>query len=211
MLLLYIHMLSFHCPNKWTREFCEIIKPVKNKTFIDVGAAFGYELDVALQNGYSNLIGFECRSDEYQRLLTKFQHYSSVTLIHACVSNSSGIQKLWRAKDSSSLIEKEIKHALWKAKRETRKYEYVPVVKLDDIEERMKIEGDVSLIKIDVQGYEPYVISGAEKLIRKFHPDIFYEISNLWDFDGKKLIEYVFGNMMGYTCKCKYNCFCSIL
>ena len=65
--------LMFGCPNKWTQEFCNAIRPVTNKTFIDVGAAFGYEIDVAMKNGYSNIIGFECRFDEYHRLKRRYQ------------------------------------------------------------------------------------------------------------------------------------------
>jgi FkbM family methyltransferase len=199
--------LLLTCPNKWTREFCDVMRPVQNKTFIDVGAAFGYEIDVAMQYGYSHLIGFECRFDEYHRLTKRYINNPKVSLIHACVSNTTGVWRFWRAEDSSSLIKDEIQHVRWKARRELKKTEIVPLVRLDDLQSEVNLD-QIRLIKIDVQGYEPYVLSGASQLIHKYRPDLFYEISNMWKFEGAKLIHYVFGSMLGYSCRCKENCFC---
>jgi len=52
-------------------------------------------------------------------------------------------------------------------------YEYVQVRKLDDYDFK-----DLALIKADVQGYELFVLRGAEKTIMKHRPYIFIEIED---------------------------------
>lgn len=51
--------------------------------------------------------------------------------------------------------------------------EKVPLIRIDDIEFR-----NISVIKIDVQGFEEYVIKGAVDTINKHRPFIFVEVEN---------------------------------
>jgi len=51
----------------------------------------------------------------------------------------------------------------------------VDVVCGDDELETLGIEGEISLIKVDVEGLEPKVLSGLGRTIQKHHPIIFWE------------------------------------
>ena len=55
----------------------------------------------------------------------------------------------------------------------------VPVITIDSIIEELNIK-NISLIKIDVEGYETEAIEGALKSLNNFKPDLFVEI-----FGGK--------------------------
>lgn len=51
----------------------------------------------------------------------------------------------------------------------------VEIISIDDFVENNRI-AQVDLIKIDIEGYEPLALKGAEKTIAKFFPTIFIEI-----------------------------------
>ncbi len=50
----------------------------------------------------------------------------------------------------------------------------VPVRSVDSLVESLGIE-KVGFLKIDVEGFEPQAVRGAEQTIRNHHPDLFYE------------------------------------
>lgn len=50
----------------------------------------------------------------------------------------------------------------------------VPVMSIDSLVERSGV-GHVGFLKIDVEGFEPQAIRGAERTVREHHPDLFYE------------------------------------
>jgi hypothetical protein len=54
-------------------------------------------------------------------------------------------------------------------------YEKIKVYKLDDYLKKQKEKRRIDLIKIDTQGWEPEVIKGTAKTIKKFEPVIFFE------------------------------------
>lgn len=66
----------------------------------------------------------------------------------------------------------------------------VPIWKLDDIQ-----FNNVSLIKMDIQGFEPYAISGATETINKHRPYIFIEIEedqlSKYGFSEEQLIKQI--------------------
>lgn len=55
----------------------------------------------------------------------------------------------------------------------------VPVKTIDSFVEEQQIKA-ISFIKIDVEGYEPFVFLGAEQTIRKFRPAMYIEITDEW-------------------------------
>lgn len=71
--------------------------------------------------------------------------------------------------------------------------ELVDVVKVDDYIKEKKISS-VSFIKIDVEGFEPFVLQGAMKTIKKFKPNMFIEVSPKWwnknGFSVKEVLQY---------------------
>ncbi len=164
------------CPNRWTLEFCAFIASV-----VDVGAAFGYEIDVSRQHGHP-VIGIECRHSEYNRLRKKYDHDTNITMIHACASSSGGLLKLHMGEDSSSVHPSAMRHVGWKSKRERHFIEYVPALKVDDIRQTLDIR--IGLLKIDVQGHEMHVLKGALRALQLDHPLLFFECATEFGCSG---------------------------
>jgi FkbM family methyltransferase len=194
-----------HCPSKWTLAFCHAFQIANNTmfgSFLDIGAAFGYELKVARNYKY-NAIGVECRFDEYNRLFNMFKGDEHVKLIHGCVSNVSGLTTLFRAQDSSSMHYKSINHIKWKTRRDIIKKEYVPKLTIDQIVSQLQTR--IGFIKIDVQGHEFSVLEGAKNTVKQFRPYLFYECFSEF---GCKNDEYIKNLNWKYNCKCKGDCFC---
>lgn len=55
---------------------------------------------------------------------------------------------------------------------ETIKGEVVPMIRLDDCP---LIEGSIDFVKVDCEGYELFVLQGAEKLLKKYKPCVIVE------------------------------------
>ena len=106
---------------------------------VDVGAAFGYEIDVSRHHGHP-VVGIECRQSEYTRLRKKYDHDTNITMIHACASSSGGLLKLHMGEDSSSVHASAMGNVGWKSRRERHPIEYVPALKVDDIRQTMDIQ-----------------------------------------------------------------------
>ena len=152
-----------NCPSKWTAPFCAFLSAFRfNGSVIDVGAAFGFEIEASLSAGHP-VVGIECRFDEFRRLHDRFASHPRVRLLHACASNTSGARLLHRALDSSSLHPRAIDPVAWKRRRERSRVELVPAVTVDQVAAAMRLR--VGLIKVDVQGHEEQVLIGARRLI----------------------------------------------
>lgn len=67
---------------------------------------------------------------------------------------------------------------------------YIEKVFATTVDDFSKVKGlnQIDFIKIDVEGYEPFVINGALKIIEKHKPDIYMEVSpNWWEDNGYKV------------------------
>ena len=142
---------------------------------IDVGANGGKETMLALERG-RKVLAVECLSSAYMNLLDMFQNKKNVTLVHICAGENTEIKTLHLADDSSSLFYKNIDSGAERIKalrlhnKLRKNKETVITLPLDNI-----VNEPVSLIKIDVQGYEQAVLKGAKRLINTYKHVIIYE------------------------------------
>jgi FkbM family methyltransferase len=51
---------------------------------------------------------------------------------------------------------------------------------------------NIKFIKIDVEGFEPYVFEGAKEILTKYHPDLYFEITEKWHINYGKSSKYIF-------------------
>lgn len=179
-------------PAKSAIDFCEAYSEAhssgrlpERSILVDVGAAFGWEAMIARRRGV-RVLSFECRGDEYRNLVTHFGSDPGYHIAQLCLSNASGRSLLYRAADSSSLLQTSIRGSreARKARREPNKTEEVSMATLDHfLAESMwpasfhphSSAPKVGFLKIDTQGHDEAVLRGAISTILRDRPFVLYE------------------------------------
>ena len=125
---------------------------------VDVGAMIGYYTVILAKHvqAHGRVYAFEPDPDNFTLLESNvdMNGYANVTCRRAAVGAAAGRTKLWRAPTNRG-----DHHAFETPGREPVD---VDVVALDDV-----IDGSVDLVKIDVQGYESFVLAGMRGLIER--------------------------------------------
>ena len=132
----------------------------KSKVFVDVGAFVG-AFSIRMSRYYGKVYAFEPNPRSY-RVLKKNIELNNIQNIQAYnigVGDSRRQVTLYEKGGSSSIVDDSYKRGEYK----------VWVDRLDRLVDR------VDVLKIDVEGYEGYVIKGALNLIHKYNPIIVIE------------------------------------
>ena len=170
---------------------------LKEGMVIDVGANGGCEMTTALRYG-RRVIGVECLESAYHELrgVPHIAGHPNATLLHVCASNNISMAELNLARDSSSLIEANVR---WE--RESQKVpktgatrEPVVLVPLDML---LPTAEHVAVIKVDVQGAEYDVLRGLLRTITRDHPVIGYEANG--EFVNRGNVHDML-KLLGYVC-----------
>ena len=143
-----------------TRLFLDLLNP--DDIVIDVGANIGYySILAASRIGRGGKVyAFEPVSSIYRRLLANVGSFNAIQAQREACGNTTGKINMYVADDtcsSGSRISQPIEG------HELKRIEEVSMVRLDDA---ISEKTGVSVMKIDVEGYEPHVLAGASELIR---------------------------------------------
>jgi FkbM family methyltransferase len=131
-------------------------------TMIDVGANLGYHTAHA-----ARLVGpggrvLAIEPDPYNFALLKrniaWNKLDQVTPLNVALGAKGGAANLYCSRENLG------DHRLFSGPGDGRKSVQVPVVRLDDLCEEHGLAG-VDLVKMDVQGYEPYVLQGMQQTL----------------------------------------------
>lgn len=148
----------------------------KNDVMIDVGAHNGWYSFVANQcvGEGGRILAFEPNPQCIKafRNNLRLNGYQNIQLITAALSDKNGFSAFWIGDDmAGSLIKDQTEHvsAMGVAEKKVRTY------RLDDYLLR-KNTRPVRFIKIDVEGAELEVITGAQKTLQKYAPIILAEV-----------------------------------
>lgn len=164
---------------------------------IDVGANGGEQTQQGVDAG-RKVIAIECLRKAYNELVAMFHLNRNVTLLHACAGGRPGMGALHLADDSSSMIATNVQ--LGPEKKKTLKMynkihgtEDVLIIPLDIL-----LPGtSVALLKVDTQGNEYSVFSGARSIIQRERPIIMFE--NATRFASQ-------GDVLGFLVELAYTC-----
>ncbi len=147
---------------------------------VDAGANLGYYSIYLEKHCGCRVFAFEPSPREFSRLLKNLalNHSASIKAerlgLGDCISRvdffisnlNTGANSLIRHSNDMERIE-------------------IDVVTLDSYIDRNRI-AKVDMLKIDVEGWEHAVLKGADNVIEKFHPAVFYET---WHLPGKSFFE----------------------
>lgn len=149
-----------------------IIQP--DFTVIDIGANIGFTaLNFANQCKNGFVYAYEPNDLSYSKLSrnVSLNHFSNLFIFQKGLGELEGIQQLVTLNRHHSGMNR-----IQSAASGGLESERVEVVRLDAEVTALNIK-KVSLIKIDVEGYELHVIRGALNTIRKFKPILFVELN----------------------------------
>jgi FkbM family methyltransferase len=140
-----------------------------NGLFIDLGAASGSVSNEFLQAFPDNEFHlFEPLEDSYNACVKKFTGYDNVKVHRKAVGNTNSRTIIHKTKSStsSSLLNfsKDIATDFFKERFEMDLDEQIEVLRLDDF---LKTEKAIWLIKLDVQGYEIPALEGSRNLLKQ--------------------------------------------
>lgn len=161
---------------KWMMDVIKIGHLIKSGAFVDIGVNVGQSLlKLKAVNEKIDYIGFEPNPIcvNYVEKLIRINHFNNTILYPVGVSNKTEILELnfysASATDSSASLDENFRPS---AKIVSKKA--VQVVNYDII--KSKIPERVGIVKIDVEGFELFVLQGIEELIVEKRPVILLEV-----------------------------------
>ena len=156
--------------NTYCHYFDLDILKCHNETFVDVGAYIGdTTLDfINSYQNYKNIYCYEITDNIYQILLKNTSKYPNIKCIKKAVSDKKEILKM-----NFSNIDNSANNISNNGNTE------IEAISLDeDIKEK------ITLIKMDIEGYEQKAIIGASKHIKEDHPklliSVYHNHEDLW-------------------------------
>jgi hypothetical protein len=154
-------------PSHYAIDFCSAFEEAlrsglmhNDSLVVDVGAAYGWEAQIARHYGFP-VLSFDCRTDEVARLRNRFSSDGFHQIEHGCLSNGTMTAVLHRAWHSSSLEASMVderthsrEHRL--QRREMNKTETVQTFALDEFWSSHTFKGaslwpPVAFLKVDTR------------------------------------------------------------
>lgn len=174
----------------WQNLF-RIIKP--GFVVFDIGANIGFlTLNFARTCHQGRVVAFEPDSQNFERLEhnVKLNDFTNIDLYKLALGSqpeSRELYKLYENNPGANRILSGEHHAKFP-------HEKVSVMTLDRMVEELSLQ-HLDLLKIDVEGFEMFVLQGAEESIKKWRPILFVELAevnlNEHGLSARQLIEYI--------------------
>lgn len=195
----YIVESCLRTRESWLEPYLEV---KKDEAFVDVGAGVGY-YTLMLAGKARHVFAFEPNPKAFWVLKKKTTRLKNVFCFNCALGDKDALHKLhlFYGYERSSL------------KKPSNRYVIVRCTKIDEVAQIE--ETRVGLIKIDVEGYEYEVLSGALDTLRKDRPKLIIEVHGR---EACKNVRYIL-KKLGYEMKllrrrednnwgCRYWFFC---
>jgi FkbM family methyltransferase len=174
----YLGVYEIH-ETRWLKQQIE-----PDWVMLDVGANFGYYANLVahLAGPHAAVYAFEPSSDMFQALTTnrELNRFEQLHPQHAAVADVAGSLQLELPPAGNQGLGRIRDHG---DTADGKRYEEVQTLTLNEFAVEKKL-ARLDFIKIDVEGAEMRVLSGAEDVIRRFKPKMMIEINppSLEDF-----------------------------
>ena len=152
----------------------ELISKLKPKVFIDVGAHIGYYTMLVHKVGAEKIIAIEPDPRVFKILnrAIKANKLENIITINRAAYNKSNVTVELHLSTKSGLSSIFSSSHLTKTRGGTAS---VKTITLDEVVRKLNLD-KIDLVKIDVEGAEVYVLSGAQKVINQFRPLLLVEV-----------------------------------
>jgi len=170
-----IEATIFQNPRKHESKVSEYLIKTKGELFVDVGANLG-RYTILLKPNYKRVIAIEPEPNNMYFLKRNVQEVGllkNIEFIQRAVCNKSSIAKLYLGRHAGG-------HTL-----KSGYYEKYVVVKTITLDELLKDEHSIDLVKADVEGFEWQVLAGAKKIM----PRVKSWMIELHDLNRKEELE----------------------
>ncbi len=140
-----------------------VSKKYPNQTLVDVGANVGDTIAVVKSRLNIPIIAIEGDDFSYSFLAKNCQKFSDIQLIKAYLgeNNKEELISIEKVGWNNTLVPK-------------KEGNLIKINTLDTILETTKFS-TIKLIKIDTEGYDTIILRGAQQIIEKFHPILYFE------------------------------------
>lgn len=170
-------------------------------TLFDVGAHFGYFslLGAKLVGEKGKVFSFEASQSTFEILKENTRQETNIEILNRAVSNEKGTLSFYEFpvlySEYNSLEIDQFKDADWYQANKPKKIA-IEAIRLDDFSKQKSIEPKV--IKIDVEGAEDVVISGAIELLKSQSPQVVIEFLHSKRHNEAHLKAKTLLNKLGY-------------
>jgi FkbM family methyltransferase len=180
-------------------SYIKIIKKIGTTVVFDIGANEGeFALSLREHDYKGKIVSFEPVKAAHERLFINSSSDSSWS-VHSRVAlgseiGTTTINIAGNNAVSSSILEMGSAHKESSPESIYVGKENVPIVTIDSIFEKYVKDNDVVFLKIDVQGYEDFVLIGAKSSIKNIAA-IKLELSLISLYEGDKLYDFYFSKL----------------
>jgi FkbM family methyltransferase len=162
-------LIEFYAASIGNQNLVKLLKYYNINKVFDIGANVGQYAETLFNNGYDGkIISFEPLTEAYNILLLKKNRYKNWTIAERCAIGeldkeiSLNISKNRVSSSILPILDSHLKHA---PDSQYIDKETVQMFKLDTISPKYIENGDILFLKLDVQGYEKFVLMGSEKFL----------------------------------------------
>jgi len=172
-------------PDLSTSYLGNLLVPGSNsKIIIDIGAnigSFTIRLAHILKEAGATyqILSVEPNPEIYKQLVHNLSLNTSISDHVYCLERASGDSNISVEFDLSTSNSGNSKVIIRKEHMTNESSMIVPQITIDSLCQDLKLQS-IECIKIDVEGYEPFVIDGAMQSIARFNPILYIEITPKW-------------------------------
>lgn len=162
-------LIEFFASSIGNQNLVKLLKYYNINKIFDVGANTGQYAETVFNNGYNGkIVSFEPLTEAYNTLLRKKNKYKQWKIAERCAIGEEdkeifiNVSKNLVSSSILPMVDSHLKHA---PDSQYIDKETVQMFKLDTICPKYIENDDILFLKLDVQGYEKFVLMGSEKLL----------------------------------------------